>query len=105
MKIQYVIQHIQAETSVGKTIAIALRWAQLCAGTSTHILQDTRPIPHLEGRWVKSLKEGMHYIGAEIRHKYEWVVPKQRVNDRHIMDLFLDSKEVAFKDMEILNYV
>eukprot|EP00957_Ditylum_brightwellii_P084721 6441668-Ditylum_brightwellii.AAC.1 len=65
-KKSYVLQHIRADTSVGLSIAIMLRWAQVCAGTSTHILRDTRPIPHLEGRWVKWLREGRNYIRTEL---------------------------------------
>eukprot|EP00957_Ditylum_brightwellii_P122595 9349192-Ditylum_brightwellii.AAC.1 len=93
-KINYVLQHIRSDRSIGLSIAIMLRWAQVCTGTSIHILRDTRPIPHLEGRWVKLLREGMNYIRAELQHKYKWVEPGQRVHDEHIMDVFLDSKEV-----------
>eukprot|EP00957_Ditylum_brightwellii_P068247 5180716-Ditylum_brightwellii.AAC.1 len=64
-----------------------------------------RPIPHLEGRWVNLLREEMNYIRAELQQKYEWVEPSQRVNDEHIMDVFLDSKEVEVEVMDILNYV
>eukprot|EP00957_Ditylum_brightwellii_P186124 14170453-Ditylum_brightwellii.AAC.1 len=64
-----------------------LRWAQVCAGKSTHILRETRPIPHLEGRWVKSPREGINYIGAELQHKYKWGEPSQRVNDEHTSDV------------------
>eukprot|EP00957_Ditylum_brightwellii_P054829 4155353-Ditylum_brightwellii.AAC.1 len=65
------IQLIQNDDQVGLTIAIMLRWAQICAGTSTHILQDTRPIPHMEGHWTEHLQAGTAYIKATIRHKYE----------------------------------
>eukprot|EP00957_Ditylum_brightwellii_P068177 5175379-Ditylum_brightwellii.AAC.1 len=82
-----------------------LRWAQICAGTSTHILQDTRPIPHMEGQWTEHLRKGMAYIKATIRHKYEWCIPKQRENDQHIMDIFLDSPEIPVEDLPLLNYV
>eukprot|EP00957_Ditylum_brightwellii_P117376 8952071-Ditylum_brightwellii.AAC.1 len=50
----------------------------VCAGTSTHILRDTRPIPHLEGNWVKALREGMNAVGAQICHKYKWTYLTQR---------------------------
>eukprot|EP00957_Ditylum_brightwellii_P051827 3930092-Ditylum_brightwellii.AAC.1 len=40
-KINCVIKHIRADTSVGLSIANALGWAQVCAGTSMHILRDT----------------------------------------------------------------
>eukprot|EP00957_Ditylum_brightwellii_P147492 11231603-Ditylum_brightwellii.AAC.1 len=82
-----------------------VRWAQICAGTSTHILQDTRPIPHMEGHWTEHLQEGMAYIKATIRHKYKGCIPKQRENDQHIMDIFLDSPEVPVDNLPLLNYV
>eukprot|EP00957_Ditylum_brightwellii_P036781 2785837-Ditylum_brightwellii.AAC.1 len=82
-----------------------LRWAQICEGTSTHILQDTRPIPHMEGHWTEHIRKGIAYIKATIRHKYEWCIPKQQKNDQHIMDIFLDSPDVQVEDLPLLNYV
>eukprot|EP00957_Ditylum_brightwellii_P026994 2040794-Ditylum_brightwellii.AAC.1 len=55
--------------------------------------------------WVSHLREGMHYCGTEIYHKYEWAYPSQRKNNVHIMDVLLDSREVPFQYMEDLNYV
>eukprot|EP00957_Ditylum_brightwellii_P192616 14665318-Ditylum_brightwellii.AAC.1 len=66
------------EDDVGMTMAIAFQWTQINAGTSTHILRNTRLIPHMEGKWIPHLQDGMNYIGAEIHHKFEWVYPKQR---------------------------
>eukprot|EP00957_Ditylum_brightwellii_P204047 15337359-Ditylum_brightwellii.AAC.1 len=47
----------------------------------------------------------MNYIRAELQHMYEWFEPSQRVNDKHIMDVFLDSKEEEVEVMDILNYI
>eukprot|EP00957_Ditylum_brightwellii_P107649 8212487-Ditylum_brightwellii.AAC.2 len=103
-KINFVVKHLQVDLNVGKVITIALRWVQLCAGTSWHILQNTRPILHMEGVWIEHLQNGMEHINAEIRHKHKWVVPAQRKVDKHIMDKFLESNLIPANVMKHLNY-
>eukprot|EP00957_Ditylum_brightwellii_P039375 2978222-Ditylum_brightwellii.AAC.1 len=51
-KVQFLLKHLRLEDSIGLIVSIVLCWAQVCGGTSTYILQDMRPIPHLEGKWV-----------------------------------------------------
>eukprot|EP00957_Ditylum_brightwellii_P067937 5157643-Ditylum_brightwellii.AAC.1 len=48
-KIKWMMKHLRLNQGIGKIIAITFKWAQICNGTSSHILQDTRLIPHLEG--------------------------------------------------------
>eukprot|EP00957_Ditylum_brightwellii_P136755 10428228-Ditylum_brightwellii.AAC.1 len=98
------MKHIRADNSMGKSIVIALRWAQLCSGSEHHILQDTRPIPHLEGTWNKHLGEGMNYCGTTIWFRDKWKYPKQRENDRDIMDMFINSNNIQAENLPILNY-
>eukprot|EP00957_Ditylum_brightwellii_P064182 4869785-Ditylum_brightwellii.AAC.1 len=90
-KISFVLKHLQADNSVGLILAILLKWVQICAGVSTHILQDTQPIPHMKGKWVEHLRGCMQYVGASICHNYEWKIPPMRENDTHIMDWHLDT--------------
>eukprot|EP00957_Ditylum_brightwellii_P050437 3824643-Ditylum_brightwellii.AAC.1 len=93
------------EDDVRMTIAKAFQWVQINAETSTHILSDTHLIPHMEGKWIPHLQDGMNYIGMEIHHKFKWVYPKQRKNNIHIMDVFLDSENIEVEELHPLNYV
>eukprot|EP00957_Ditylum_brightwellii_P081944 6231513-Ditylum_brightwellii.AAC.1 len=81
-----------------------LRWSQICAGTSQHILQDTQPIPHMQGQWTEHLWVRMAYINAEIKHKYKWVMLAQRENDHHIMDIFLNSPDIPVQALKTLHF-
>eukprot|EP00957_Ditylum_brightwellii_P170409 12971710-Ditylum_brightwellii.AAC.1 len=56
-KITFVIKHLRAENEIGKTIRTTIQWAQVMAGTKRQILEDTRPIPHLEGTYISHLRE------------------------------------------------
>eukprot|EP00957_Ditylum_brightwellii_P135564 10336603-Ditylum_brightwellii.AAC.1 len=81
-----------------------LRWSQICTGTSKHKLQDTQPIPHMEGQRTEHLWAGMAYINAEMKHKYEWVIPAQREDDQHIMGIFLNSLNIPVQALQTLNF-
>eukprot|EP00957_Ditylum_brightwellii_P144261 10991036-Ditylum_brightwellii.AAC.1 len=67
MQIEYIIRHIRADTDCGKTAKCMLQWAQLCAGTSTSILEETTPLTYLEGTWVNNLRSGLTRINGTIR--------------------------------------
>eukprot|EP00957_Ditylum_brightwellii_P084400 6418302-Ditylum_brightwellii.AAC.1 len=49
MQLDYLVKHIQTDTDSGKTVVCMLCWAQQCAGTATSIVEDTAPLPYLEG--------------------------------------------------------
>jgi hypothetical protein len=68
------------------------------------ILEDTRPIPHLEGTYISHLRECMSHINAQIRTTNEWNIPLQRENDSYIMDQFMDSPHIDPEDVKTLNY-
>eukprot|EP00957_Ditylum_brightwellii_P145340 11068891-Ditylum_brightwellii.AAC.1 len=98
------MKHLRLDQNIRKIIAIAIRWAQSCAGTSSHILQDTRPIPHLEGSWITNVREGLYYICGELIFEHQWVIPYLRENNRHITDKLLDSSLVQVEVMKCNNY-
>eukprot|EP00957_Ditylum_brightwellii_P201885 15327670-Ditylum_brightwellii.AAC.1 len=98
-------KHFRADNSVGKSKVIALQWAQLCTFLAHHILQDTRLIPHLEEIWITHLCNGMHHCGTTITFQHKWTHSKQHENDRHIMDVFMDSLDTPAAALPTLNYV
>eukprot|EP00957_Ditylum_brightwellii_P109242 8333172-Ditylum_brightwellii.AAC.1 len=74
------------------------------AGTKRQILEDTRPIPHLEGAYVSHLRECMAHINATIRTTTEWNIPLQRENNSYIMDQFMDSPHIEPEEVKLPNY-
>eukprot|EP00957_Ditylum_brightwellii_P178646 13607200-Ditylum_brightwellii.AAC.1 len=78
---------------------VLMRWAQLCTGLSKPLLQQTGPLPHLEGKWLRQLSKDLNYINGQIHLTDVWIPPPQRENDRWLMDEFLDSN--LFSQLEL----
>ena len=52
------IKHWRSDSIISKTLKIAVSWAQWQSGHKRSIFQDvTFPIPYLECRWLKSLRD------------------------------------------------
>eukprot|EP00957_Ditylum_brightwellii_P119396 9108460-Ditylum_brightwellii.AAC.1 len=54
-KVIGIIKHVRVNSKTGKIFMVLMRWAQLCTGVNKPLLQQTRPIPHLEGKWLQQL--------------------------------------------------
>ena len=63
-----VLAHTRAQTKLGKLILTVIDWYQLLAGTSEHILIDTRPIPGTRNKWITSLREFLRKIKGKFRY-------------------------------------
>eukprot|EP00957_Ditylum_brightwellii_P100377 7651052-Ditylum_brightwellii.AAC.1 len=92
MQLDYIVKHIRADTDSGKSAECMLQWAQQCAGTATFILEDTTPLPHIEGKWVNNLRDGLQHINGKILLCTHTLTPIQQENDNHIMDIFRQSQ-------------
>jgi hypothetical protein len=101
------LKHWRTDTIISKTLRIALAWSQQWqAGFSNPILQQTHaPIPHLESRWIKSLRQALHTLQGQILVNKPYVMRPERENDIHIMDWVCKHREI-FKDndIRIINY-
>eukprot|EP00957_Ditylum_brightwellii_P058558 4440526-Ditylum_brightwellii.AAC.1 len=87
-QVETLLQHIQMNNSIGQTVLIMLRWAQLAAGISVPVLEDTGRLPYIEGSWIASIRDGLITINAKIHIPLHWVRKLQRVGDIAIMDVF-----------------
>jgi hypothetical protein len=81
-----VIQHIRCKTTLNVALRLHLGWVQTVAGTGLPILEDTRPIPHLEGRWIKALRDYLRTVKAHITIQDLWMPKLLRENDSYIMN-------------------
>lgn len=89
----------------GKLLRIAVAWTQYAIGTSTPFLTDTAtPLPHMESRWLKSLREYLRKIRGSIELDQSYVPQIERVHDFFIMDAILASKRFKASEISQLNY-
>ena len=61
-------------------------------------------IPHLEARWVPSLREALQDFGAILVTDNEFVPRPERNNDLYVMDLANGDEQFTDKDIRIINY-
>lgn len=78
----------RSDTKLGSTLKISLAWAQLQSGMSFSILEHPlTPIPPVDTKWIKSLRNFLVHINGAIRVHRTFVYPSQRTNDVHLMDV------------------
>ena len=81
------------DSTAGKLSRIALAWAQHNSGSEFPLLEYPEyAVPHLETPWFSSLRSFLSRAGALIRLDETFVYPKQRENDRYLMDAFKKSR-------------
>ena len=84
---------------------IAMAWSQWQSGTSKPILVDTTtPLPHLECRWIKSLRQFLKYSKTKIHVDRPFCQHPERIDDFHIMDYALQTRQFDEAELCILNY-
>ncbi len=101
----YFLRQWRLQSPVGKLLKCALSWLQLSTGVSFSILENTEAaLPHLESKWMASLRSFFASIGASWQLDEPCVPPMKRENDRYIMDLIIQSARYKPADIEKLNY-
>lgn len=99
------LKHWRTNTIVSKALKLAVCWSQWQAGTSTSIFQDVfTPLPHLECRWISSVRAFLTTIQGEIRLDSTHVMEGERRYDIHIMDYAQNCGLFTQDDIVILNY-
>ena len=89
----------------GQLLRIAVAWSQYCAGTSWSIFKNTStPLPHWESNWLKSMREYLHTIKADIDLDNACIPSLQREGDEFIMDVVLDSGNFKPAQIKMINY-
>ena len=95
----------QPDTISGKLLRCTMAWTQMTAGTSYSILQRVYEVlPHLESRWLTSMRTFMADINATIELDETGVPSVQRQADKHIMDQILESNKFTAAQIRRLNY-
>ena len=66
-----------------------------------HVQED---LPHLESRWLSSLREYLAFINAGLQLDNTGVAPLERRHDEFIMDRILSSKKFNCSEIKRQNY-
>jgi len=99
------IKHWRTDTMVSKTLRIATAWCQWQSGLSDSFLADTSTrLPHLEARWLKSLRYGLNKTNLKIQLNRSYVTPPERLGDIHIMQWASTSPNFLDNNLKTLNY-
>jgi hypothetical protein len=100
------MRHWRQPTSLtGKLPKCAVAWTQMSAGTSYSIFQRvTEELPHLEAKWLTSMRTFMAQINASMELDTTGVPSLQRQHDAHIMDIILESNQFTNAQVRPLNY-
>ena len=99
------LKHIRANTNIGKTLVICLRWYQRALGTSAPALsQPDLETPHAEGNWIMTLNEYLRMSECSIEIQALKGVQTYREDDRVLMDDDLLGPYTTF-DLQCINRV
>ena len=94
------IKHWRLRSAAGKLLQVALSWFQQQTGVSYSILATvTTPLPHLESKWIRSLREFLAFTNMTLTVDEPAIPPLERERDLYLMDAILDSN--AFTEAEI----
>lgn len=99
------LRNWRLDSTAGKLLRIAVGWFQYQLGTSYWFLEkvDTT-LPHLESKWLASLREFLHSIQSGLQLDNPGIPPLQRCHDSHIMDAILEAKTFSASEIKRLNY-
>jgi hypothetical protein len=99
------LKNWRTKTDCSKLLRIAVSWTQLHLGTSFGFLADTTTaLPHMPGRWLKSLRNFLAYIGGTIELDTTYLPPLQRHNDMYIMDMVLQCGVFSEHEIRQINH-
>jgi hypothetical protein len=102
LKIEALISHIRANTSLGKSMMINLNWTQMMAGTSTPILASVHLIDYIQHNWIMHIRQFLINISATIQIRNVWTPITARVGDYMLMDK-LPSMDFSQRERGIIN--
>jgi hypothetical protein len=99
------IKFWRTDTPTSRLLRVATAWSQYQSGISSSILENVHtPLPHLEARWLPSLRTFLSRINTSIELDNPYITPLQRKGDLHIMDSVLNSGLFTTIEINQINY-
>ncbi len=101
---QTVIKHIRCPGDCNLMLRIALAWAQLSTGMGFALLEHPGlAAPHLECKWLTSMRWGLATIDGSIECAESFVVPPAREGDIYLMDAICDCRRFTGGQIKQIN--
>jgi hypothetical protein len=95
----------RTDTPTSRLLRIAQSWFQYQSGLGQSILTNVHQhLPHIESRWLPSLRLFLSRIKATIELDQDYVPPPQRTRDLYIMDAVLESGLFTSTEVCQINY-
>ena len=99
------IKYWRSPCQAGQLLRHSTAWAQYALGISTSFLLDVHnPLPHMEVKWLASLRQYLHHINGRIEVDNDYVPRTERLHDVHLMDSILRSEQFTAPELRLLNY-
>ena len=82
-----------------------MAWCQFSLGTGLPFLCDmNRDLPHFEGHYLKGIRSFLRHINGYIILDETYIPALQRENDRHLMDMVINSGKFSNRQIHLINY-
>jgi exonuclease III len=99
------LKHWRTNSQASFMLKIAVSWLQMSSGMSRSVFDDVHtPLPHLESKWLLVLRSNLASINASFQLDNTYVIPPQRENDIHIMDMVINSDRFSPTQIRRINY-
>lgn len=99
------IKYWRSPCQAGQLLRHATAWAQYALGISTSFLTNVHnPLPHMEVKWLQSLRQYLHHINGSIELDKDYVPRTERLHDVYLMDCILHSEQFTAPEIRSLNY-
>ena len=104
-QVTYILRHWRLNSPAGKLLKCLMHWIQLAVSVSYPILSEVKPpLPHLESKWISSVRRFLASINAAIELADPGIPPIQREHDQYIMELIIQSNKYTPAEIRKLNY-
>ncbi|KAI2493074.1 hypothetical protein MHU86_21458 [Fragilaria crotonensis] len=99
------LRHWRTRTLVGDLLRMVLEWCNYVAVLSVSILENTScKLPHLESKWIASLRDYLHSVGASIQVDADGIPPLEQENDDYVMERVVRSRQFKASEIRKINY-
>ena len=99
------LKYWRSPCQAGQLLRHSTAWAQYALGISKSFLMDVHnPLPHMEVKWLASLRNYLHHINGLIELDNDYVPSTERLHDFHLMDKVLRSEQFTAAEIRLINY-
>ena len=104
-QVQTFMKHWRKHSVAGGLMKILVAWTNYSVGMGKSCLEDVHtPLPHLEAKWLTSLRTYLAKIDASFQLDDDGIPPLEREHDCYIMDQCIQSAQFKPAEIRAINY-